>query len=221
MTDEGANATAWPWRSSSGEEPNAPDPTEPAPPTFYARGAREVARELLGCRLVSTVDGERVAGVVVETEAYVGPDDPASHARKSVGRTERNASMFGPSGRAYVYRSYGIHWCLNVVTGDVGDPVAVLLRALDPMEGSETMARRRGRETDLCSGPGRLSQALGVTGDLDGHDLSRPPLVLQRGWSVDPARIGVSGRIGIRRAVDWPLRFYLRGHPSVSRSPST
>lgn len=157
----------------------------------------------------------------METEAYVGPHDPASHAREEIGRTERNASMFGPPGRGYVYRSYGIHWCLNVVTGVEGDPAAVLIRALEPRDGRKAMVERRGRTTDLCSGPGRLTEALGVTGDLDGHRLDRAPLVLGSGPAPQADRIGVSGRIGIRRAVDWPLRYYVRGHPSVSRSPST
>lgn len=169
--------------------------------------------------LVSDLGGARTSGVIVEVEAYVGPEDPASHARASVGRTERNASMFGRPGIAYVYRSYGIHWCMNVVTGEVEDPVAVLVRALDPLDGREVMSRRRGRETDLCSGPGRLTEALGITGSQDGHDLSDDPLFLRPGWSVPETAVGTSGRIGIRRAADWPLRFYVRGHPSVSRAP--
>ncbi len=181
--------------------------------------AEAVARALLGLRLISTVDGESTSGVIVETEAYTGPDDPASHAARRIGRTSRNESMFGPPGRAYVYRSYGIHWCLNVVTGPEDHPAAVLVRALEPGEGRETMIRRRGRETDLCAGPGRLAQALGVTGELDGHDLDRPPLRLVSGREVPDDRIGVSGRIGIRHAAEAPLRFYVKAHPSVSRSP--
>ena len=212
MKRDEANATAWPWRSSYGER-------DPLDPSFFRRPAETVAPELLGTLLVSDLGGARTSGVIVEVEAYVGPDDPASHARASVGRTDRNASMFGRPGIAYVYRSYGIHWCMNVVTGEVGHPVAVLVRALDPLEGREMMARRRGRETDLCSGPGRLTEALGITRDEDGHDLSREPLFLRSGWPVPEASIGTSGRIGIRKAADWPLRFYLKGHPSVSRSP--
>ncbi len=190
-------------------------------PAFCRRPCPEVARDLLGARLVSTVDSVRTSAVVVETEAYIGPDDPASHARKAVGRTKRNAAMFGPPGTAYVYRSYGIHWCLNVVTGDEGQPTAVLIRALAPLHGQEAMERRRGRETELCSGPGRLGEALGITGVLDGHPLDRPPLTLHPGWKIDGDRIGVSGRIGISRAADWPLRFYLRGHPCVSGAPTS
>lgn len=212
MKRDDASATAWPWRSSYGGR-------APLDPSFFRRPAEIVAPELLGTLLVSDLGGARTSGVIVEVEAYVGPDDPASHARASVGRTDRNASMFGRPGIAYVYRSYGIHWCMNVVTGEVGHPVAVLVRALDPLEGREVMSRRRGRETDLCSGPGRLTEALGITGAEDGHDLSEAPLLLRRGWSVPEASIETSGRIGIRRAADWPLRFFLKGHPSVSRPP--
>ncbi|MFP3948563.1 MAG: DNA-3-methyladenine glycosylase [Longimicrobiales bacterium] len=216
VTEDDTNATAsWPWRSSSGQVGTG----DPLDPSFYGRPAEDVAPDLLGTFLVSDLGGARTSGVIVEAEAYVGPRDPASHARESVGRTARNESMFGAPGIAYVYRSYGIHWCLNVVSGAVDHPVAVLIRALDPVEGREIMEERRGRATDLCSGPGRLTQALGVTGIQDGHDLSKEPLVLRAGWSVPEDRIGVSGRIGIRNAEDWPLRFYLRNHPSVSRRP--
>ena len=184
---------------------------------FFAREAEIVARELLGVRLISTVGGVTTAGVIVETEAYRGPDDPASHAATRVGRTERNAAMFGPPGRAYVYRAYGMHWCANVVTGREGDPQAVLLRGLDPLSGAREMARRRGRADSLASGPGRLAQALDITGRLYGHDLSRPPLELRPGWSVPDSEVGVSGRIGVRAASDWPLRFFVKGSAGVSR----
>ncbi len=187
------------------------------PLSFYRRPVAVVARELLGCRLVSDVDGVRTAGVVVETEAYGGSDDPASHAATRSGRTDRNAAMFGPAGRAYVYRSYGVHWCMNVVTGGEGDPQAVLLRALAPLEGVEAMARRRGREAALTAGPGRLCQALAITGALYGHDLSRPPLRLLPGTPVPDEAVAVSGRIGIRHATERLLRFHVRGDPNVSR----
>jgi DNA-3-methyladenine glycosylase len=189
------------------------------PLSFFLRDAAEVARDLLGTRILSTIGGVAVEGVVVETEAYVGPHDPASHAAAGIGETRRNRSMFGPPGRAYVYRSYGIHWCLNVVTGEPGFPAAVLVRALDPLAGLEEMARRRGGKTPLCAGPGRLSQALGITGLLDGHSLVDPPLQLLEGWEVVEEEVVVSGRVGISKAADWPLRFYLRGHPEVSRGP--
>ena len=185
--------------------------------TFFDRPAERVAPDLLGARLVSTVEGLRAVGVIVEVEAYTGPDDPASHAAARIGRTRRNASMYGPSGTAYVYLSYGVHWCLNVVTGAVGDPCAVLLRAVDPIEGLSVMSVRRGRERDLASGPGRLGQAFGITDALDAHDLSSPPLRLLPGWPTPAGSIDVSPRIGVSRARDWPLRFSVRGNASVSR----
>ncbi len=193
---------------------------EPRPGTFsrafFDRPAERVAPDLLGARLVSTVGGLRTTGVVVEVEAYTGPDDSASHAAARIGRTRRNASMFGPPGTAYVYLSYGIHWCLNVVTGPIGDPCAVLLRAADPIEGIGVMVERRGRTRDLASGPGRLGQALGITDALDTHDLSSPPLRLLPGWPTDAASVDVSPRIGVSQARDRLLRFSVRGNVSVS-----
>ncbi|HEY8469604.1 MAG TPA: DNA-3-methyladenine glycosylase [Longimicrobiales bacterium] len=204
----------------------------PLPPAFYARPADEVARDLLGAVLVSTTGGALVSGRIVETEAYLGPHDAASHAAERTGRTARNASMFGPPGIAYVYRIYGLHWCLNAVTGPEGYPAAVLIRALEPLEGIEVMRRRRGlrpaesaggsrqrqgRDRELTKGPARLAQALGIDGALDGHRLQDPPLVLAEGERVDPAAIAVGPRIGVTRAVDWPLRFYIRDNPWVSR----
>ena len=182
---------------------------------FLAGDTAEVARRLLGWSLVSTVDGLETSGVIVETEAYLGLDDPASHAHASKGRTPRNDAMFAARGTLYVYVSYGIHHCVNVVTGEEGDPAAVLVRALDPVSGEETMARRRGRATDLCSGPGRLAQALGITMRHNYHDLAQPPVRLLTGAPVEEARTGSSGRIGVSRAGDWPLRFFIRGHPAV------
>ena len=191
--------------------------TEILPKGMVRRGAEEVARDLLGCFLVSTVDGALVGGRIVETEAYLGREDPASHAAVRAGRTSRNAPMFGPGGTAYVYLVYGMHWCLNVVTGVAGDPQAVLLRAIEPQLGDETMRVRRGRDQDLTNGPARLSSALGVDGSLNGHDFEGPPLLLLAGVRPDEIDVGVSGRIGVRYARDWPLRFFLRGHPDVSR----
>lgn len=185
-----------------------PDLAEPVP---------RVARALLGVRLVSTVGGEPVVGVIVETEAYLGADDPASHAATRTGVTERNRAMFGPPGRAYVYRSYGIHWCLNVVAGTEGEGGAVLIRGLDLLAGHESARRRRGGTTLLTRGPGRLAQALGVTDALYGHDLSAPPLYLLPGWRVDDADVAVTPRIGIRRAAERLLRYHVRGSPGVSR----
>ena len=185
---------------------------------FLAGDAADAARRLLGCTLASTVDGLGTSGVIVETEAYLGLDDPASHAHASRGRTPRNDAMFAPRGTLYVYVSYGIHHCVNVVTGEEGDPAAVLVRALDPVAGREVMARRRGRDTDLCNGPGRLAQALGVTMRHNYHDLALPPLRLLPGAPLDASGTGSSGRIGVSRARDWPLRFFVRGHPAV-KSP--
>jgi DNA-3-methyladenine glycosylase len=176
------------------------------------------ARALLGRRLVSTVGGELTVGVIVETEAYAGPDDPASHAATLRGRTERNRAMFGPPGRAYVYRSHGVHWCMNVVTGAEGVAQAVLLRGIEPLEGIEVMARRRGGARPLGSGPGRLCAALGITGALYGHDLREPRLSCSTaGWQVEDDAVGVSRRVGVSAAADWPYRFYVRGSRGVSR----
>ncbi len=208
------NVTPWAWRSSLSE--GCGRALEEA---FFCRDTSEVARELLGACLRSTVQGEEVLGVVVETEAYVGPHDPASHAAHPIGRTPRNRSMFGPAGRAYVYQSYGIHWCLNVVTEAEGFPAAVLIRGLDVFRGNSVARHRRGGKEPLGAGPGRLCQAMGVTGALDGHDLGSAPLQLLEGWKVPRELMGVSGRVGIRNAADWPLRFYLLGHPQVSRGP--
>ena len=182
---------------------------------FLTGDARRVASDLLGARIVSEIGGRRTEGVIVEVEAYLGLHDPASHAAERIGRTARNDVMFGRPGLAYVYLIYGMHWCVNVVTGADGVPSAVLIRALDPLAGEDIMAERRTRRP-LTSGPARLCQALGVTGELNGHDLTRPPLRLAPGWSIDPARVAASPRIGVRRAADWPLRFYLSGHPAVS-----
>ncbi len=187
------------------------------PSDFLRRDVLAVARDLLGKRLVSTVRGRRTCGVIVEVEAYRGLGDPASHAATRIGRTRRNEVMFGPAGHAYVYRSYGMHWCVNVVTGGEGDPQAVLIRGLEPLEGEEVMRSRRGGKTPLAAGPGRLCQALGITGALNGHDLSSPPLTLAAGWSVTDSGVGISGRVGVRLAADRPYRFYVRNSDGVSR----
>ena len=190
----------------------------PLSEAFYARPSREVAPSLIGHYLVSTLEGERTVGRIVETEAYLGPDDPASHAAARIGRTARNAAMFGPPGTAYVYKSYGIHWCLNAVTDTEGHPAAVLIRALEPVEGLETMRERRGtRDRDLARGPGRLTEALAITDGQDGLPLMEPPLMLCEGEPPDPDRVEAGPRVGISRAVDWPLRFTLRGSRYLSR----
>jgi DNA-3-methyladenine glycosylase len=201
------------------------------PSAFYARPAEEVARDLLGAHLLSTIDGERTLGRIVEAEAYVGPHDPASHAAERIGRTARNASMYGPPGIAYVYRIYGMHWCLNAVTGSPDHPAAVLIRAVEPLEGLDVMRRRRrappGRrptelsaswppDRELARGPARLARALGIDGALDGHALDRPPLCIVPGERIPDERVVAGPRIGVTRARDWELRFFLRGSPWVS-----
>lgn len=194
---------------------------EPLAPAFHARPAEEVARALLGTLLVSEVGGRRCVAEIVETEAYVGPHDAASHAWEKYGRTPRNDPMFGAAGTAYVYLIYGVHWCLNVVTGDEGYPAAVLLRAGRPVEGIDVARERRpGRpDPELMRGPGNLARALAVTGAENRHPLDRPPLWLAAGRAVPPGEIETGPRIGITRAADWPLRFWIRGDPSVSRHP--
>jgi DNA-3-methyladenine glycosylase len=192
------------------------------PIRFYARPAMVVARELLGARIASSVDGLLTVGRIVETEAYTGPDDEASHAAARIGRTARNAAMFGPPGSAYVYRIYGVHWCLNTVTDRVEYPGAVLVRAIEPITGLDVMRGRRARggvtnDVQLGSGPGKLAAALGITGALDGHPLDRAPLLIAPGEPVDDQAIGRGPRIGVTRAADWPLRFFVRGNPHVSR----
>jgi DNA-3-methyladenine glycosylase len=187
-------------------------------PGFFQRDVVVVARDLLGACLVSDVGGSRCAGIIVETEAYGGPHDPASHAAARAGVTARNRAMFGPAAHAYVYRSYGVHWCVNVVTGAEGEGQAVLLRGLEPILGELVMAARRAGRRPLAAGPGRLAAALGVTDTLYGHDLSEPPLRLLPGWRVRDADVSATGRIGIREAADWPHRFYVRGRPGVSHA---
>jgi DNA-3-methyladenine glycosylase len=163
-----------------------------------------VARDLLGAVLVVERAGTLVAGRIVETEAYTA-DDPASHSFR--GRTPRNAVMFGPAGHLYVYRSYGIHWCANVVTGAEGDGQAVLLRAVDPVEGVDEMLRRRGRRP-LADGPGKLCQAFGLDGDDDGADLcGEGPIRIVDAGAGSPVDPITGPRIGITKAVDTPWRF--------------
>jgi len=192
------------------------------PASFYARPTPEVARRLLGRILISEVGGRRTAGRIVETEAYVGPDDPACHGYRAR-RTRRNASLFKGPGTAYVYFTYGMHWCLNAVTEAVGFPAAVLIRALEPIYGLDTMRRRRGGggpvpDRELCSGPAKLCRALGVTSREDGVPLTRARgrLRITRGPRQRLA-IVVTPRVGITRAVDWPLRFLIKDSPWASR----
>ena len=180
-------------------------------PAFFARDVVMVARELIGAALL--VDG--VGGTIVETEAY-DREDPASHS--FAGPTARNAAMFGPPGQAYVYRSYGIHWCLNLVCREEGHGAAVLLRALAPTQGLARMRERRGAVADrlLCAGPGRLCQALAVSRDHDGMPLDASPFRLAARAGPEP-EIVTGPRIGISKAADLPWRFGLAGSPDLSR----
>lgn len=175
---------------------------------FYNQPIADLARALIGCELL--IDG--AGGIIVETEAY-DRTDPASHS--FAGPTPRNAAMFGPAGCAYVYRSYGLHWCFNLVGGKPG--AAVLIRALEPNSGLGGMAARRGTAEAhlLCAGPGRLAQALGVTGALNGSAVGRPPIDLRP--LVDAPMILIGPRIGISKAAERPWRFGLAGSRFLSR----
>ncbi len=180
--------------------------------TFFARSVHEIAPDLVGVTIL--IDG--VGGVIVEAEAY-DHEDPAAHGYR--GKTARNASMFGPPGHAYVYRSYGIHWCVNFVCEEPGVASAVLVRALEPTHGLETMRARRGLDDPrlLCSGPGRLCQALAITREHDGLPLDEPPFEL-RPRTVEPEILAVP-RIGITRAADLRWRYVAAGSRFLSRSP--
>jgi DNA-3-methyladenine glycosylase len=188
------------------------------PRDFYRRDPRDVAPDLLNKVLVRD-DGR--AGRIVEVEAYLGPIDPAAHTYR--GRTVRNATMFGEPGHLYVYFTYGMHWCCNPVCGEVGEGVAVLLRALEPIAGLPEMHEARGprisRPRDLCNGPAKLTQALSITGADDGADLVRGDrgLRIVDDGAPPPAAPAVGRRVGIRVAVEEPWRWWVPGEPHVSR----
>ena len=189
------------------------------PHAFYGRPTLEVAEDLIGKVLVHRTRSGTASGVIVETEAYIGEDDPACHA--SFGRTARSEPLFGPPGYAYVYLNYGVHYLMNAVTEADGYPGAVLIRALQPLDGIAVMQKRRARngnvidEHALCRGPGNLTKALGITLADNRRDLTTGTLTIEdRGISV--GRIAAGPRIGIRVAVDRPWRFFVEGHRSVS-----
>ncbi|MBV8551152.1 MAG: DNA-3-methyladenine glycosylase [Acidobacteriaceae bacterium] len=188
--------------------------TEPLAIPFFERPAQDLARALLSCVVIH---GD-TAGMIVETEAYLGLHDLAAHASR--GKTERTKALFGPAGRAYVYFIYGMHECLNVVGEREGEPGSVLIRALEPLAGLTQMYERRrwkGRATGLANGPGKLTQALNITRKQYGQRLDRGELTI-RGWRRKPAfHVAVTPRIGISEAVDWPLRFVWAGHPCLSK----
>ena len=192
-----------------------PGALDPLPQGFYARPARDVARALLGQILVSESPEGRTAGRIVETEAYTGPEDPACHAAASVGRTKRNDPLFGPPGTAYIHLNYGVHWCLNAVTDREGHPAAVLIRALEPVEGTEVMLSRRGRD-ELTNGPARLTEALGIGPEHQRHILREPPVWIGAGDPVADEQVVNTSRIGISKARDWALRYYVKESPWVS-----
>jgi DNA-3-methyladenine glycosylase len=185
---------------------------------FFARDTEIVARELLGSILeCRTADGI-VSGRIVETEAYIGEHDLACHA--AAGRTRRTAPLYGQPGIAYVYFIYGVHWCVNAVTRPVDQPSAVLIRALEPLDGIEIMRRRRSaarRDIDLTNGPGKLCEALGITGEHNWLPLQKPPLRILRGAPVPDSQTRRTPRIGITQCRDWPLRWVIRDNPYVSR----
>jgi len=195
---------------------------EPLPRTFYARSAVALAPDLLGKLLMRELNGELLIGRIVEVEAYLGAEDAASHAFR--GPTPRNRSMFGPPCRAYVYLIYGVHHCLNIVTGPDRSGQAVLLRAIQPLAGIAPMRMMRGGapDRDLTNGPGKLCQALGVDKQLDGHDLC----LGKKLWLEDAPRpaeaICAGPRVGVRgddAALSRPWRYFLKDNPFISRTP--
>ena len=183
---------------------------------FFQKYTPLVARGLLGCRLVRVVEDERLSGIIVETEAYRGRRDPASHAFR--GKTPRNEVMFGPAACAYVYFTMGMHFCLNVTTEAEGTPGAVLVRAIEPTEGVQMMMENRGTEDleKVASGPGNLTKALGIDMDLNGEDMVLSPrLFLEQGETIK--EVEVSRRVGVSAGRAFRWRFYTRGSPFVSK----
>lgn len=184
--------------------------------SFFSRYTPEVARELLGCLLVRRIGGRTLSGKIVEVEAYRGSDDPASHSYR--GATKRSSIMFGEAGHVYVFFSYGFHWCLNFTTEAEGQPGAVLIRALEPVEGVEEMARYRGVSEfgRLTNGPGKLTKALSIDGAFNGEDLvkSRRLFVLER---EGPVRFKASSRIGVSKGREQKWRYFAEGNSFVSR----
>ena len=191
------------------------------PRSFYARDTELVARELLGCLLECHSTDGVVSGRIVETEAYIGEHDLACHA--AAGLTRRTAPLYGAPGTAYVYFIYGVQWCFNAVTREEGLPSAVLVRAVEPVAGIERMRQRRPaarRDVDLTNGPGKLCAALGIDASHNTQLLSRPPILIRPGPVVPAADVVITPRIGITQCADWPLRWFVRDNPYVSRTPS-
>ena len=185
---------------------------------FYDRPTLDVARDLIGKVLVHRRRDVVTSGIIVEVEAYIGESDPACHA--APGRTRRNAPLYGPPGRAYVYLNYGIHRCLNAIAGPAGRPGCVLIRAVEPLRGLTAMARRRGVPRDqarVASGPGNLTRALGITLEDNGADLTRGRLTVEPPEAPRAFRVASGPRIGITRAREPRLRFWLARNRFVSR----
>lgn len=185
---------------------------------FYDRDTDVVARDLLGAVLVCRTEEGTTSGIIVETEAYIGEEDPACHA--AAGRTRRTEPLYGRPGLSYVYFIYGVHWCFNAVTRAEGLPSAVLVRALEPLDGVELIRSRRGTkitDVNLTNGPGKLCAALGITGGMNGLSLQTGPLVIRAGDRVPDSQIVTGPRIGITKAANWPLRFYIKDNSCVSQ----
>jgi len=185
---------------------------------FYANDTQSVAKALLGKLLVRELDGQQLIGKIVETEAYIGHDDPASHAFR--GKTPRSAIMFGPPGFAYVYFIYGMYFCLNVVTEAEGFPAAVLIRAVEPLHGVDHMCafRQTNQLKNLTNGPGKLCQAFGIDKKLNGCDLTIPPLWIADAPAIPETKILATTRVGIRVGRDHLWRYCIKTHPFVSKS---
>ena len=191
---------------------------KPLPREFYNRETELVARDMLGTVLECETDEGVASGIIVETEAYLGEHDLACHA--AAGRTNRTEHLYGSPGISYVYFIYGMYWCFNAVTREAGQPSAVLVRALEPLDGIALMHRRRPRiknDVDLTNGPGKLCTGLGITGSMTGHPLQRKPLVIREGEFVPDDHVEVTTRIGNTKSADWPLRWIVRGNRFVSR----
>jgi DNA-3-methyladenine glycosylase len=195
-------------------------PLLPLPRDFYDRDTELVARDLLGMILECRTRDGLASGRIVETEAYLGEHDLACHA--VAGRTSRTAPLFGPPGIAYVYFIYGMYWCFNAVTRAEHQPSAVLVRAIEPVEGADLMRRRRPkakRDVDLTNGPGKLCLALGIGERHNWLPLQSPPLVIRAGEPVADRDVSITPRIGISRSAEWPLRWIVTDNPFVSKTP--
>ncbi len=189
------------------------------PRSCYNRPTLDVAHDLIGKVLVHTRRGALTSGIIVEVEAYIGESDPACHA--APGPTKRNAPLYGPPGFAYVYFNYGVHWLVNAVTESEGSPAAVLIRALEPLDGLATMRRRRARKVpdhELCRGPGNLTRAMGITGAQNREDLCGPHLYIEDRGLPPAHEIAWGPRIGITVGTEREWRAYVRAHPSVTGS---